>query len=46
MAQKKEDYSPFLDKKTIKKLIFEFLNSRLNIKLYNKLSKETEDFKD
>ena len=30
----------------IKKLTFKFLSSRLNLKLYNKLSKEVKDFKD
>jgi len=32
--------------KSIRELIIKFLNSKLNIRLYNKLSKEVEDFKD
>jgi len=43
---KEEDYSPSLGEKTIKKFIFKFFSSRLNLKLYNKLSKEVGDFKD
>jgi len=43
---KKEDYLPSLGKKTIKKLTLKLFSSRLNIKSYNKLSKEVEDFRD
>ena len=43
---KEEDYSPSLDKKMIKEFTFKFLSSRLNLRFYNKLSKEIGDFKD
>jgi len=42
---KEVDYSPFYDK-IMKKRTLKFFSSRLNLKLYNKLSKEVEDFKD
>jgi len=43
---KKEDYSPSLDRKTIRKFTLKLLNSKLNLKFYNKLSKEAGDFRD
>ena len=39
------DYLLFYGK-TIKKLTIKFLSSRLNLRFYNKLSKEIGDFKD
>ena len=42
---KEEDYSPSLDKKIMRKLTLKFFSSRLNLRPYNKLSKEVEDFK-
>jgi len=39
------DYSLFYDKKT-RELTIKFLSSRLNLKPYNKLSKEVDNFKD
>jgi len=39
------DYLLFYDE-TMKKLTFKFFSNRLNIKSYNRLSKETENFKD
>jgi len=39
------DYLLFYDK-IIKKFTLKLISSRLNIKFYNKLSKEIKDFKD
>jgi len=41
---REEDYLLSLGKKTIKELTIKLISSRLNVKSYNKLSKEVGDF--